>query len=313
ELCKLTEAKSMLAKGVELAELTLRSGDLLDGYHALASLRCIEGDCEGAFAWMGKAERTCTWVPEGVRALWARIWLWRARVEMDHHFLDLALAWARGRDLEHPAGNEWELQSLAQAYIAGYCAYGEPDLAPLLGVLDGQLRQAEAGERPDQMIYMLVLEALVWHAMGQMDQAMVLLERALALAAPHRFGLTFLCHGAPMEALLREAAARGISAAYVSWLLSALAEDAEDREPEIAPAVRPLLRRPTQEPLLEPLTEREQEVLLLLQTALSLSEIADQLVISVNTVRSHAKHIYAKLGTHSRMEAIARAEELDPL
>ncbi|HUT20707.1 MAG TPA: helix-turn-helix transcriptional regulator, partial [Anaerolineae bacterium] len=194
ELYELGEAEPMLAKGVELAELTLRSGNLLDGYHALACLRCIEGDFEGAFAWMDRAERTCTWVPEGVRALQARIWLWRARVEMDHHYLDLTLAWARERNLESPAGNEWELQSLAQVYIAGHRAYGEPDLAPLLGILDEQLRRAEAANRADQAIYMLVIEVLARQAMGQMDQAMNLLERALALAAPHRFGLTFLLH-----------------------------------------------------------------------------------------------------------------------
>jgi LuxR family maltose regulon positive regulatory protein len=313
ELCELEEAKSLLLKGVELAELTLRSGDLLDGYHALACMRCIGGDFEGAFAWMDKAERTCTWVREGVRALWARIWLWRARAEMDHHYLDLALAWARGRDLEHPAQDDWELRSLAEAYIAGYRAYGEPDLASLLGVLSEQLRRAEAGHRPDQMIYMLVLEVLARQAMGQVDQAMGLLERALALAAPHCFGLTFLCHGAPMEALLRELAARGISTAYVGWLLSALAGGTRDQERETTLAARPLARRPPQTSLLEPLTEREWEVLLLLQMPLSLPEIADRLVISANTVRSHVKHVYAKLGVHTRIEAIARAEELDLL
>lgn len=310
ELVELGDAGPMLAKGVELAELTLRSGDLLDGYHALACLRCIEGDFEGAFAWMDKAERTCTWVPEGVRALWARVWLWRGRAERDNGYLDLALAWERERSLERPAGNEWELQSLAQAYIAGYRAYGEPDLAPLLDILGEQLRLAEAADRDDQVIYMLVLQLLARQAMGQMDQALHLLERALVLAAPHRFGLTFLCHGAPMEALLREAATRGISAEYAGWLLSALAGGARDREPEAAPAPRPVAARPPQASLLEPLTEREREVLLLLRTPMSLPEIADRLVVSANTVRSHAKHIYAKLDVHGRIEAIARAEEL---
>jgi LuxR family maltose regulon positive regulatory protein len=310
ELYELGEAEPMLAKGVELAELTLRSGNLLDGYHALACLRCIERDFEGAFAWMDRAERTCTWVPEGVRALWARIWLWRAQVETDRHYLDLALAWARGRNLESPAGNEWELQSLAQVYIAAHRAYGEPDLAPLLGVLGEQLRRAEAVNRADQMIYVLVLEVLARQAMGQMDQAMSLLERALALAAPHRFGLTFLLHGAPMEVLLREAAARGISAAYVGWLLSALAGGAKDREQETAPAARPLAHRAPQISLLEPLTERELEVLRLLRSPLPQHEIAAQLYISIHTVRSHVRHIYAKLGVHARIEAVARAEEL---
>jgi LuxR family maltose regulon positive regulatory protein len=316
ELCELGEVESMLAKGVELAELTMWSGDLLDGYHALACLRCIEGDFEGAFTWMDRAERMCTWVPEGVRALRARIWLWRARAEMDDQYLDLALAWARGRNLESPVRNEWELQSLAQVYIAGYRAYGEPDLVPLLGILDEQLRRAEAANRADQVIYVLVLEVLAWQAMGQLDQAMNLLERALALAAPHRFGLTFLQHGAPMEALLREATARGISAAYVGWLLSALAGGAKDREQESAPTARPPTHHSSQTSgprlrgQLEPLTEREREVLLLLRTPLSLPEIADRLIVSVNTVRSHAKHIYAKLGVHGRIEALARAEEL---
>jgi LuxR family maltose regulon positive regulatory protein len=306
EFYELGEAEPMLAKGVELAELTLRSGDLLDGYHALACLRCIERDFEGALAWMEKAERTCTWAREGVYALRARIWLWWARVEMDRHYLDLALAWARGRDLEHPADNDWELQSLAQAYIAGYRAYGEPDLLPLLGILGEQLRRAEARDRPDQMIYMLVLEVLARQAMGQMDPAMNLLERALALAAPHRFGLTFLLHGAPMEVLLREAAARGISAAYVGWLLSALAGEAGDRETKTGPRVH----RPPRQPLLEPLSEREMDVLRLLNSALSSSEIADELYVSVNTVRTHIRNIYAKLDVHRRSDAVSRAGEL---
>ena len=162
ELYELGEAESTLSRGVELSELTtpMRSSDLLDGYHALACLRCIEGDFEGAFAWMERAERTCIGFQEGTRALWVRIWLWRAQAEMDHQYLDMALAWARERNLENPARNEWELQSLAQAHIAGYRAYGEPDLAPLLGVLGEQLRLAEAADRDDLVIYMLVLEAL---------------------------------------------------------------------------------------------------------------------------------------------------------
>jgi LuxR family maltose regulon positive regulatory protein len=303
ELGELEDAESMLVKGVELAELTMRSGDLLDGYHALACLRCLERDFEGAYTWLEVAERTCTWAPENVRALWARIWLWRARVEKDHQTLDLALEWARGRALEHPAEDDRELQSLAQVVIAGHRAYGEPDLSPLHSALDEKLGLAEAADRADHAIQILVLQALARQAEGQVDQAIVPLERALTLAAQHRYTMTFVQHGAPMEALLCEAAARGIAVAYVDRLLSALTGETK------APP-QPLVHHPPQQPLLEPLSKREMDVLRLLNSALSSAEIADALYVSVNTVRTHIRNVYAKLDVHRRSDAVSRASEL---
>jgi LuxR family maltose regulon positive regulatory protein len=63
-------------------------------------------------------------------------------------------------------------------------------------------------------------------------------------------------------------------------------------------------------PALEALTDREREVLRLLSTELSGPEIARQLYVSVNTVKTHTKRIYDKLGVHSRYEAIERAQQL---
>ena len=62
--------------------------------------------------------------------------------------------------------------------------------------------------------------------------------------------------------------------------------------------------------LIEPLNARETEVLWLLRTSLSMPEIARELYVSVNTIRSHVKHIYAKLDVHSRSEAVERAADL---
>jgi LuxR family maltose regulon positive regulatory protein len=305
ELYELEAAESLLTRGVELTKLTMLPGYLLDGYHALACLRCIEQDFEGAFAWMEVAERTCSWEPESVCARRASIWLWQAQVQADWQTLDLALVWARGRDLESVAEDEWALPSLAQATIAGYRAYGKPDLAPLLGVLDEQLRLAEAANKTDRTIKLLIVEVLARQAMGQMGPAMALLERALALAAPHRYMLAFLRHGAAMEALLREAAARGISATYVDRLLSTLAKETSEPRP------RQLLPSPPAPSLLEPLSKRELEVLRLLTSSLTGPEIADHLSISVGTFRSHTKSIYGKLGVHSRIEAIEHARDLE--
>jgi ATP/maltotriose-dependent transcriptional regulator MalT len=66
-------------------------------------------------------------------------------------------------------------------------------------------------------------------------------------------------------------------------------------------------------PLVEPLSERELDVLRLLPSELSTTEMADELVVSVNTIRTHLKNLYGKLGVHSRYEAIARAKELNLL
>jgi LuxR family maltose regulon positive regulatory protein len=60
----------------------------------------------------------------------------------------------------------------------------------------------------------------------------------------------------------------------------------------------------------EPLTERELDVLRLLATSLSTAEIADRLFVTVSTVRSHNKNIYAKLNVHRRFEAAERARVL---
>jgi LuxR family maltose regulon positive regulatory protein len=102
-----------------------------------------------------------------------------------------------------------------------------------------------------------------------------------------------------MAVLLQVAAQRGIATDYVRRLLSALG----------APEERPFVRQA----LVEPLSERELEVLQLLATELDGPEIADQLTVSLNTMRTHTRNIYAKLGVNSRRAAVRRAGELELL
>ncbi len=103
-----------------------------------------------------------------------------------------------------------------------------------------------------------------------------------------------------MADLLRSAAASGTSH-HLRRLLAALGE-----EPE-----RPAGRTSAGQALVEPLSEREHQVLRLLATDLSGPEIARRLVVSLNTVRTHTKNVYAKLGVNSRRAAVRRAQELD--
>jgi LuxR family maltose regulon positive regulatory protein len=154
---------------------------------------------------------------------------------------------------------------------------------------------------------MLVLQALTIQAQGKDDQALAALERALTLAEPEGYVRTFIDEGPQMGRLLRRAVVQGILVDYAGKLLAALEKEATKA------AAPPAISGGAVPPLLEPLSPRETEVLRLLTTHLSHAEMAEELVVSVNTVRSHVKSIYGKLDVHSRMEAIERARELDLL
>src|SRR5690606_2430738 len=106
----------------------------------------------------------------------------------------------------------------------------------------------------------------------------------------------FLDEGPLMAALLEKAAKHGIAPDYTRQLLSYF-----DGVTDITPA---------KQQLIEPLSDRELEVLRLLGTDLDGPELARELTVSLNTIRTHIKHIYAKLGVNSRRAAVRRAEEL---
>jgi len=125
----------------------------------------------------------------------------------------------------------------------------------------------------------------------------------LSLTVSEGFIRVFINEGEPMAALLRHALERGIFPEYVKQLLAVFGE-----VPRIFP--EPTTTSVPASPLLDPLTERELEVLRLLQSSLTHSEIADELFISVSTVRSHVKRIYSKLDVHNRMEAVEHAREI---
>jgi len=103
-----------------------------------------------------------------------------------------------------------------------------------------------------------------------------------------------------MERLLRLPRARAIAPAFVSRLLAAF-ESRRKHNP--GPAL-------VTEALIEPLSGREREILQHLNGPLSTPEIAGELIVSANTVRTHIKNIYGKLGVHGRSGAVRRAREL---
>jgi LuxR family maltose regulon positive regulatory protein len=192
----------------------------------------------------------------------------------------------------------------------------EPDqVLPLLARL---LKAAGDGGRTGRVIEILNLQALAQQALGDMDEALNALERALSLAEPEGYIRLFVDEGRPMAKLLQQVARQGIALDYVTILLDAFSSGepfdyAQDRQRSGGAggkesASTPQL--PSSPAPIEALSERETDVLRLLNTDLSSPEIAAELVVSVNTVRTHIKHIYDKLNAHSRYEAVERAKEL---
>ncbi len=136
---------------------------------------------------------------------------------------------------------------------------------------------------------------------------MAALERALTMAEPEGYVRTFVDEGAPMAALLRRAASRGVAPAYLSKLLDALDSEASVRRGPTGPASH------VAQPLEEPLSERELEVLRLVAAGLSNRDIAQDLVLATGTVKKHTNNIFTKLNVSSRIQAVSQARDFNLL
>jgi LuxR family transcriptional regulator, maltose regulon positive regulatory protein len=145
-----------------------------------------------------------------------------------------------------------------------------------------------------------LLEAIARDALGEQDAGGRALEHALDLVEPDGALSLFLLH--PVPGLLERHARHGTAhAALTAEILSLLA----GRAPEV-PRAGP-------QPLSEPLSDTEIRVLRYLPTNLTRPAIAGELYVSLNTVGTHMYKLYAKLGVHSRREAVDRARALSLL
>jgi LuxR family maltose regulon positive regulatory protein len=148
-----------------------------------------------------------------------------------------------------------------------------------------------------------MLRALALQAQSKIRQALVTLGATLAQAEPEGYVRLFADEGLPMAHLLAHVSMYTTAPpGYIRHLLAAMAARQSAQSED-------LLSEPLQ-PLPSPLSEREQEVLLLLAEGAANQQIADRLVISLNTAKRHTRHILVKLSATNRTQAVARAREL---
>jgi LuxR family transcriptional regulator, maltose regulon positive regulatory protein len=186
----------------------------------------------------------------------------------------------------------WRAVALARLALAeGDPAAATTTLAPLL---QGTAPAVHAGALVDAWL----LDALAGQALDDPDRAAASLGRAVELAEPEGSRRAFLDGGPEVRVLLARHRHRIAS----SWsFLDELLQDPVGRA-RVAVAALPVM--------IEPLSERERAVLRYLPSMLSYGEIASELYVSTNTIKSHTRNIYRKLGAGGRRDAVGRARQL---
>jgi len=298
------EAERALTQGIELAALMRAVDPYIQrmGYRSLIRLKRHQGDMASALDLADQVKRLGPQGDSWAAALRAQVWL--AQAERDHRYLAAVARWAEEHQIELNCAGQGGLEqlTLARLLIAQHRLQRRPGLQPLLQFLDKQIQAAEEDRNIGRMLETLLLKAMALQAQGDANQALAVLEQTLILAEPAGFVLMFVDEGTPMARLLYQAAERGISPEYVGRLLAAFADSAlVSSSPSNAPPDATHI---------EPLTIRERQLLQLLAEGLTNSEIAQRLIISLDTVKAHTRSIYGKLRVHNRTQAVARARTL---
>jgi ATP/maltotriose-dependent transcriptional regulator MalT len=305
---ELDDALDQVTEGIARCRQLVYTPPLATGLATLAWIRQAQGDPAGALDAIEQAEGVAA--TSGVASLLNPVPALRARLLLAQGDLAAAARWTQERGLgadDQPSyPHEPEYLVLARVLLA----QGRPDQA--LGLLQRLHASATAQRRLGSLIELQALRALALAASGDEPGALAALAEALTPACPQGYVRVFADEGAPMGALLgrlvaaqrtQQPAARGVPLDCLGRLLRAF-----DATRAVAHAGRGAAAAVPG--LIEQLTERELQVLGLLAAGRSNQGIAQELVVSLDTVKKHVSHVLDKLGVANRTEAVARAREL---
>jgi LuxR family maltose regulon positive regulatory protein len=297
---QLVGAAEQLTAATALGE----SASLLENRHrryvAMARLRRAHDDLEAAVELLGQAERLRLpgFFPD-VRPISAQV----ARLRITQGRLADAWQWAADEQVlrvDDPTYlDEFAQLTLARLLLAQHREDGDSaHLVDASRTLDRLVAGATSGGRDGSLLEIRMLQGLVHQARGDQVAACAELGAALQTAEAAGYVRLFLDEGAPMVELLRGCERLPTAGSYALTL-----REGARRQPAFVPRAAEA----------EGLSERELEVLRLLATARSGPEIARELFVSVNTLRTHTKHIFSKLEVNTRRAAVSRATDLDLL
>ena len=305
---ELEAALRQVTEGIERCRQLTYTQPLATGLAALAWIRQANGDPGEALEAIEEAGRAAP--SEAVTSLLNPVPAQRARLLLAQGEVAAAARWTeeRGLDPDDDPGYPREPEYLALARVL----LAQDRVGPALALLERLHAAAIAQGRTGSVIEILALRALARAAAGDENAAVNTLARALTLACPQGYVRVFADEGPPMAALLARlvaaqkadhAAARDVPLGCLAQVLGAFGQKpaVPGARQHAAVAVPGLV---------EQLTARELEILALLAAGTPNPRIAEQLVVSLDTVKKHVSHLLGKLGAANRTEAVTRARQL---
>jgi LuxR family maltose regulon positive regulatory protein len=304
---ELDAALDHATQGVALSRQLGWARQLAAGLALLAWIRHAQGDRAGALVAMREAERVQP--SEAVVGLLNPLPALRARLALAHGQVADAARWVQQRGLTPDDQPSYPREGEYLVLVRVLLVQQAPERA--LGLLGRLHALAAAQGRTGSVIEARALQALARSAGGDQAGALAALAEALILGAPEGYLRVFVDEGPPMAALLhqllagrrRERPAAAVPREYLARLVEAFEQAGL---PVRAPAGGGVVVAG----LVEPLTARELEVLQLLAAGAPNRAIAEQLVVTLETVKKHLSHLFDKLGVANRTQAVARARQL---
>ena len=306
-----------IAQGWQQVELLVR-GEIGSGRLALA-----RGDLEAAHLALQRLDALLEQEGFAYHAPWVSVLLvqwWLARGNLAE-----ASAWAAKTIDSLDTGDplrKMEMLMLVRVLLA------QGDATQAIDLLDGFCHHLERSGDSDTTIQVLALQVVALYQAGKLKQAEAVAVRLLLLSEPEGYIRVYLDAGTSMKQVLKGllaalqdgtpgAPALSISRPYVLRVLSAFEQEegrpAQGRDALAVTRHQTLSQAPeqaVQRGLIEPLSRQEQRVLRLLVAGQTYTEMAQELMVSPNTVKTQISSIYRKLGVSRRAEAIARASRL---
>jgi LuxR family transcriptional regulator, maltose regulon positive regulatory protein len=305
---ELDRALHHITAGIELGQQVVDLTTPLLGLVVLAWIRQSNGDRDGALTAMNEACELRS-IPD-VIAIWNPAPSELARLLLLHGRIEEASRWTVGRR-QWPDGavcysRERDYLLLARVLVTR----GLPEQA--LDVLERLERMAQPQGNLHSLIQIRTVRALALQAAGDHPGALSVLAEALALARPEGFIRIFADEGAPMAALLRSLLSAH-SRARVGPKSARLRQQVNRILQAFGTAVPAAGHRRPVSGIAEALTRREVEVLRLIADGRHNREIAQDLFVTIDTVKKHASNILSKLDATGRTHAVARARDLGVL